>query len=393
MKDVAIVGVGIHPFGRYPDRKGKGPVKSFYDMGRYAVKEALKDANVEFKDIGATYCSHMHGPTAAGHTILAHFGINGMPIVNIENACAGGGTCLKMAADAIRSGMTDVALALGVEKMPHGFIEMNVWPHWMELMGINITPFAFATRARRHMEEFGVTAEHFAKVSVKNHRHGTLNPYAMYQKEVTLEEVMNSPIVADPLRILMLCAPNEGAAAAILCRADKAHKYTNKPVYVAATAVGTPIEGSIFGGVVLPEIHGIAYMDKPVEITTFVSKKAYEEAGIGPENLDCVELQDTDAASEIAESELLGICPMGEGARLIDEGTTTLGSSKRPIVNVSGGLLSKGEPVGASGLAQVAEICWQLRGDAGPRQIENAKVGLGHTIGMGGNCSVVILER
>jgi acetyl-CoA acetyltransferase len=208
-----------------------------------------------------------------------------------------------------------------------------------------------------------------------------------------VEEVLNDVMVCDPLTRRMLCAPDEGAAAMVLCTEKKARQYTTKPVYIAAAALGTPIEGSVFGGMALPQIHGIKDMEQPMEITTFVAGQAYEEAGIGPEDLDLVELQDTDAASEIIETELLGICPLGEGGKLIEDGATAAGSGKGPVVNVSGGLLSKGEPVGASGMAMVAEITYHLRNQAGERQVPGARVGLGHTIGMGGNCSVVIVKN
>jgi acetyl-CoA acetyltransferase len=203
-----------------------------------------------------------------------------------------------------------------------------------------------------------------------------------------IKEVLNAPMVCDPLTSFMLCSPNEGAAAMILCTENKAKHFTTKPVYVAAAAVGTPIESSVFGGMALPQEHGITFTDEPCAITSFVADKAYEEAGMGPKDLDLVELQDTDAASEIIETELLGICPMGDAPRLINEGLTAFGSAARPFVNISGGLTSKGEPVGASGLAMIAEIVYQFRGEAGPRQLEGARSGLGHTIGMGGNCSL-----
>jgi acetyl-CoA acetyltransferase len=396
MEKVAILGVGIHPFGRYPDKHGKSPSLNFEQIGRSAVSKALSDANVPFHKIEAAFCSTMIGPISSGHRILAPFGLTGMPIVNLENACAGGGTCIRMAVDAIRGGRADIALAIGIDKMPNGFIEMDVFPAWIEEAGLNFTPFGFASRARRHMHLYGTTAEQLGKVVVKNRRHGTLNPNAMYQSETTLDEVINDVMVCDPLTRRMLCAPNQGAAAMILCSERVARQYTTKPVFVAAAAVGTPIEGVVFGGLALPQVAGIACSETndTIDVTRFVSGKAYEEAGLGPKDLDLVELQDTDAASEIIETEMLGLCPLGEGGRLIDEGVTTLRNRKdAPVVNVSGGLLSKGEPVGASGIAMICEITYHLRAQAGARQVEGAKVGLGHTIGMGGNCSVVIVQN
>jgi acetyl-CoA C-acetyltransferase len=395
MEKVAILGVGIHPFGRYPDKRGTTPSMSFEEIGRSAVAKALEDAGIPFRSIQAAFCSTMIGPIGAGHRILAPFGMNGMPILNLENACAGGGTCIRMAVDAIRSGRAEVALALGIDKMPHGFIEMDVYPDWYEEAGLNLTPFAFSIRARRHMHCYGTTSEQLAKVVVKNRRHGVLNPNAMYRSEATVEEVLREPMVCDPLTRKMLCAPDEGAAAMVLCTEKVARQYTTRPVFVAAAAVGTNVDGAVFGGMVLPQTPGIACRNDngSQDVTNFVARKAYEEAGLGPKDLDLVELQDTDAASEIIETELLGLCPLGEGSRLVEQGTTALGSSKRPIVNVSGGLLSKGEPVGASGIAMISEITYHLRGQAGARQVTGARVGLGHTIGMGGNCSVVIVQN
>jgi len=394
MERIAIIGVGIHPFGRYPDRKGTSPAMSFEQIGRSAVTKALADANIPFNKMEAAFCSTMIGPIASAHRILAPFGLTGMPIINLENACAGGGTCVRMAVDAIRSGRADVVLAIGIDKMPHGFIELDAFPTWMEEAGLNLSPFMFATRARHHMDTYGTTSEQLAKVVVKNRRHGTLNPNALYQSETTIEEVLNDPLVCDPLTRKMLCSPDEGAAAMILCSERVARQYTSKPIFVTAAAVGTPIEGSIFGGMALPQIHGVA-ANGAQEITTFVANKAYEEAGISPKDLDLVELQDTDAASEIIETEMLGICAPGEGGRLIDEEATTSWKRRKglPVVNVSGGLLSKGEPVGASGLAMICEMVFHLRGQAGARQVKDAKVGLGHTIGMGGNCSVIIVQK
>ncbi len=395
MDRIAILGVGIHPFGRYPDKRGTTPSMNFEEIGRSAVSKALEDAAVPFRALEAAYCSTMIGPIASGHRILAPFGLNGMPIVNIENACAGGGTCIRMAVDAIRGGRAEVVLALGIDKMPHGFIEMDVYPEWIENAGMNLTPFAFATRARRHMATYGTTVEQMGKVVVKNRRHGVLNPNAMYRSEITIEEVLNDPMVCDPLTRKMLCSPDEGAAAMILCSERVARKYASTPPHIVAAAVGTPIEGAVFGGVLHPQVAGIVCDERNgrEDVTNFVVRKAYEEAGVGPQDLDIVELQDTDAASEIIETEMLGICPMGEGGRLIDEGATALGSSRRPIVNGSGGLLSKGEPVGASGIAMICEITYQLREQAGARQVKGARVGLGHTVGMGGNCSVVIVQK
>ena len=379
MREVVIAGVGIHRFGRFAD-------KSFEQIGQEAVRMALKDANnMSFKDVQIAFCGHMHGGTGAGHKTLAGIGLTGIPVVNVETACASGATALQLAAQGIASGLYDVALALGVEKMPRGFMRMTSYSQWQKLSGLSVNPIIFALRATRHMAEYGTTEEQLAKVSVKNHKNAVLNPYAMYQKELTMEEILDSRMVCYPLRLLMLCAPNEGAAAAILCSKDVASKYTSKPVSLAAVCTGVTQYGTSQSDI------GQSAKIKNPECTVVIAKQAYEKSGLGPEDLDLVELQDTDSASEIIFYEELGLCPPGEGGRMIDEGRTERDGDIP--VSVSGGLLSKGEPTGASALGQIVEVTWQLRGEAGPRQIPDAKVGLCHVTGAGGNAAVTILKR
>ena len=379
MREVVIAGVGIHRFGRFEDR-------SFEQLGQQAVRMALKDANnMSFKDVQIAFCGHMHGGTGAGHRVLAGIGLIGIPIVNVETACASGTTALQLASQGIAAGLYDVALALGVEKMPRGFMRMTSYPQWQMLSGLGVNPIVFALRATRHMAEYGTTEEQLAKVSVKNHKNAVSNPYAMYQKALTMEEILNSPMVCYPLRLLMLCAPCEGAAATIVCSRDIAKKYTSKPITVAAVCTGVSQYGTSQSDI------GRSTKIQNTEASTVVANQAYEISGIGPEDLDLVELQDTDSASEIIFYEELGLCKPGEGGHLIDEGRTEIGGDIP--VSVSGGLLSKGEPTGASALGQVVEVTWQLRGDAGPRQVANAKVGLCHVTGAGGNSAVTILKR
>jgi len=379
MREVVIAGVGIHKFGRYQD-------KTFEQIGQEAVRMALRDANnMPFKDIQIAFCGHMHGGTGAGHRVLSGIGLTGIPIVNVETACASGATALQQAANGIAAGFYDVALALGVEKMPRGFMRMTSFPQWQMLSGLGVNPIFFALRATRHMARYGTTEQQLARVSEKNHRNAVLNPYAMYQKALSTEEILNSPIVCYPLHLLMLCAPNEGAAAAILCSRDVASKYTSKPVTVAAVCTGVARYGTSQSDV------GMSSRIQNPEATEVVARQAYEKSGIGPEDLSLVELQDTDSASEIIFYEELGLCPPGEGGRLLDEGRTERDGDIP--VSVSGGLLSKGEPTGASALGQIFEVTLQLRGDAGPRQIPGARVGLCHVTGAGGNAAVTILKR
>lgn len=382
MREVVIAGVGIHPFGRFPE-------KSFEQIGQEAIWMALKDANINFKDIQSAYCGHMHGGTAAGARTLAGVGLTGIPMMNIESACASGANALKLATEGVAAGLFDVALAFGVEKMPRGFMRMTSFPKWQMLSGLGVNPIVFALKATAHMAKYGTTEEQLAKVAVKNHKNSVRNPYALYQKELSMEQILNSPMVCYPLRLLMFCAPDDGAAAAIVCSRDFAKKHTNKLVTVAAVETGVSPYGT-WGATAGAGDIGHSAKIVNTELTTTLAKRAYEKAGIGPEDLDLVELQDTDSASEIIYSEELMLCKPGEGGRLIDEGRTEV-TGDIPI-NVSGGLLSKGEPSGASALGQIVEVTWQLRGDAGPRQLANPKAGLCHVSGAAGNAAVTILK-
>ena len=385
MREVMVLGVGVHPFGRFDG-------KSFEDLGQMAVKTALHDAgDMPWTEVQSAFCGTMHGGTGAGHRVLARVGMTGIPTVNVETGCSSGSSAFTLAYQQIASGACDVAIALGVEKMPRGFMRMTSYPQWQVLSGLAINPLEFSLRASRHMAEYGTTEEQFAKVSVKSHKNGALNPYAMYQKEMSLEQVIKSKMVCFPLRLLEFAAPGEGAAAAILCSAEVARKYNSgRAVKVAAACIGVAQYGtSRCGG-------GIGGMGQSAaihneEVATKLSRQAYETAGIGPEDLSLVELQDTDSSSEIILYEQFGLCKIGEGGRLVDEGRTEI-EGDIPV-NPSGGLLSCSEPTGASALRQIAELTWHLRGEAGARQVRNAKVGLAQASGAGGNCSVIILKR
>jgi len=320
----------------------------------------------------------------AGNKVLARVGLTGIPIVNVENACASGGSALREAYQSVAGGFSDVALAFGMEKMPKGFIAGNA-NDWFAVMGLAVNPQYFALKARWHMANFGTTEEQLVQVSVKNHRNGALNPFAMYRKVMTFEEIAQSPMVNDPLRLLMLCAPNEGGAALVLCTKDIAKQYTTKLIRLAAIVLHSPL----YGTAEVPHI-SVSARTEAATVTMTAAREAYDKSGIAPKDLDLVELQDTDSASEIIYTEELGLCQRGEGGKLLDDGETEIHG--RIPVNVSGGLLSKGEPLGASALAQVAEVVWQLRGEAGARQVKNAQVGLTHVYGALGNCAVSVLE-
>jgi acetyl-CoA acetyltransferase len=375
--EVEIAGAGIHPFGRFDDR-------TVVDMGVHAVREALRRAGVERGGFQAAFCGTVYSGVASGHKVLTALGLTGIPIMNIEAGCASGAAAMSLGVEAIRSGRYDTVLAYGIEKMPKGIIRSSFFEPWREEAGLAVTPAYFALRAQRLMFESGVTREDLARVSVKNHKSGVNNPYAMFRKQLSLDEVLSSRVICEPLTLYMLCSPNEGAAAVVL---RKAKGVATGRVTVAAAALRSHLPGNVLGE--HTPMSGLADDTIPSP-TELAAAAAYQEAGIGPSDLDVAELQDTDSARELLSYEELGLCGKGEAAQFLRSGSTEMGG--RIPVNPSGGLLSKGEPLGASGIAQAIEIYWQLREEAGPRQVANARVGLAHTVGRGANASVIILK-
>ena len=380
MSTVEIAGIGLHPFGRFPDR-------SVTEMGVAAVRAALVDAGIGPGDrpgFEAAFCGTAYSGVASGHKVLGALACTGMPIIDVEAGCASGGAALGLAAAAIRAGQYDTAVVFGMDKMPRGIIRSTFFEPWREEAGLAATPAYFALRAQRLMREREITKEHLAQIVVKNRAHGALNPDAMYQEETTVEAVLGSRVVCDPLHLFMLCSPNEGAAAVVLRRGSD----DSGAVRLDASALSSHLPGSVLG-----EATPLAGIDDTgiTPPTTLAADAAYAEAGIGPADIDVAEVQDTDAARELLGWEELGLCAPGDQVAVLDSGAAALGGV-RPI-NPSGGLLSKGEPLGASALGQVVELTRQLRGTAGPRQVEHAQVALAHTVGRGANASVTILSR
>jgi acetyl-CoA acetyltransferase len=373
-----ICGVGLHPFGRHGDLTAT-------EMGAAALRDAMAEAGVGPGGFQAAFCATAYGGVAAGHRVLGALGLTGVPIVDVEAGCASGGAALALAAGAIRAGQYDTVLVVGIEKMPKGMIRSSFFPPWMETAGLATTPAYFALRAQRLMREQGVGIDDLAAVVVKNRAHGVHNPDAMFRRAVTAEEVLASRVVCPPLHLWMLCSPNEGAAAVVLRRADLAGPGA---VTLAAAALRSHLPGSVLDE--STPLAGIEDRDLTPP-SALAAADAYRDAGIGPEDLDVVECQDTDAARELISWAELGLCAPGDQPRLLADGDAALGG-RRPV-NPSGGLLSKGEPLGASALGQVVELVRQLRGQAGPRQVEHARVALAHTIGRGANASVVVLTR
>jgi acetyl-CoA acetyltransferase len=367
MGDVYILGTGMTVFGKHPDR-------SLRSLGGEACWKAVQDAGISPKEIKAGYCGNalapaLQGETGVGQNVFWEVGINGIPIINVENACATGSTALHLAYEAVSGGSYEIVIVVGVEKavMPKG-TALNVGTSELESRLGEVFPGYFALIAQKHMEKYGTTPEQLAKVSVKNHFNGTLNPYAQFQKLFTVEEVLNSPMIAEPLTLYSCCPNSDGAAALILCDEKRARQTKGKTIKVAASVLATGT---------YENMRDITAW----EVEKRAAEKAYQIAGIEPKDLDVIEVHDAFTICEIVHYEGLGLCALGEGGRLIDEGITEL-SGKIPV-NPSGGLLSKGHPVGASGVAQVVEIVWQLREEAGRRQVKRPRVGLAQI--MGGN--------
>jgi acetyl-CoA acetyltransferase len=380
MNGVEIAGVGLHPFGRFGDTPATA-------LGVHAAAAALADAGwtpAEARGhVGAAYCATAYGGVASGHRVLGALALTGIPIVDVEAGCASGGAALALAAASIGAGQYEAVLVVGVEKMPKGIIRSSFFAPWQEEAGLNANPAYFALRAQRLLREHGLAVDDLAALVVKNRCWGAHNPDAMFRSEVTAEEVLASRMVCDPLRLWMLCSPNEGAAAALLRRGDSG-------VQLAAAALRSHLPGSVLDE--STPLSGLADDGGITPPTTLAAGDAYEEAGVGPEDLDVVECQDTDAGRELLSWCELGLCAAGDQRRLL-RAEAGAGERPGPAINRSGGLLSKGEPLGASALGQVVELVRQLRGRAGDRQVPDARVGLAHTIGRGANASVTVVRR
>ena len=372
MKDVAIVGANMIKFGRYPD-------KDVVRLASDAAIGALKDAGISINEVEVMVSGNLFQSNAMiGQKIMKEIGATGIPVVNVANACATG-------SPAFREGYLAVALAIGSEQMGKmgllGFGgERDISYSTEGVMGTGLMPGVFGQTGVEHMRKYGTTAEQFAKIAVKNHKHGVHNPYAQYQKETPLEDVLNARMIAWPNTLFMCCPTGDGAAAAVLMSAEKARQYTSAPIWVAASVLTSD-----------PWQERNPTMFDVNTLTRNAAKQAYEEAGIGPEDLSQVELHDCFATAELVHYDNLMLCDEGEAGRLIDEGETSVGG--RIPVNASGGLLSKGHPLGATGVANIVEIVWHLRGQAGGRQVQNSKVGLAHVIGLGSACTIHIVKK
>jgi acetyl-CoA acetyltransferase len=380
MQDVAIIGAAQHPFGRFGD-------KSAIDMAAEAVRAACQDAGVQWQDVqgafGGSYT--VDNPDA----VIGRLGLTGIPFMDVYNGCATAATALELTADAIRWGKYDIGVAVGMDKHDAGAFTADPVdysaPAWYGEMGYFLTTKFFGMKINRYMHDHGISHGTLAKVAAKAFRNGALNPNAFRRKPVPEEDILSSMMLNYPLTQYMFCSPDEGAAAAVLCRADIAHRYTSTPVYLRATTLRTRRYGA-------HEVHSTwAAVDQDDAPTVYASRAAFEQAGIGPEDVDVVQLQDTDAGAEVIHMAENGFCADGEQERLLAEGATEIGGSLP--VNTDGGLIANGEPVGASGLRQVHELVLQLRGQAGERQVPGTpRVGYAQLYGAPGTAGVSILS-
>jgi acetyl-CoA acetyltransferase len=379
MHDVAIIGVGLHPFGRFDG-------KTAMEMGVDAITSAVADAGVSWPDIqfGVGGSWTVANPDA----IVGMVGLSGIPFTNVFNACATAASATKACADGIRLGDYDIGIAVGLDKHPRGaFTEdpaLVGMPSWYAENGQYLTTQFFGMKANRYLHQHGISHQTLAKVVNKNLRNGSLNPNAFRRKPIAEDAILASPMLNYPLTQYMFCSPDEGAAAVVMCRADLAHRYTDKPVFVRAVEVRTRTYGAY-------EVNTtFAPVTEDVAPTVYAARAAFEKAGVAPSDVDVIQLQDTDAGAEVIHMAECGFCADGDQEKLLAEGATEIGGSMP--VNTDGGLLANGEPIGASGLRQLHEIVRQLRGEAGERQIPGQpKVGFAQLYGAPGTAGATIL--
>ncbi|GAA4094317.1 thiolase family protein [Zhongshania borealis] len=379
--DVAIIGIGLHPFGRSPSLTGQ-------QQGASAIRTALADAGLNWKDMQFAYGGSQDGGNA--DALVNELGLTGLQFTNIWNGCATGGSSLHAAYTAIKSGEYDLGVVVGFDKHARGAFnpQPSDWglDDWYGEAGMMLTTQFFAMKIQRYMHDHGISNDSLVRVSEKAFHNGALTPTAWRRDALSGEQIANSMMVSDPLRKYMFCSPAEGGAALILCNANIAERYTKKPIYLKAAAVRTRHYGSFE---VFSPSQAMTLADAP---TVTASKAAFELAGLGPKDVDVMQLQDTDSGTEIIHMAENGFCEHGEQERLLRDGATMINGAMP--VNTDGGCLANGEPVGASGLRQVHEICVQLRGDGGARQVPGSpKVGYTHVYGAPGISGVNILTR
>lgn len=391
---VFVIGVGMTKF----EKPGRRENWDYPDMAREAGTAALADAGVEFAQVDEAYVGYVYGDSTAGERAVYELGMTGIPIANVNNNCSTGSTALYLAARAIRGGLAETALALGFEKMNPGSLgavfddrEVPLLRHAQALAELTeaafpMAPWMFGAAGVEHMRDYGSTPEHFAKIAQKNHRHSMNNPYAQFQDEYTLEQIQAAKMVYEPMLLTRLqCSPtSDGSGAVVLASEDfvERHGLAGQAVEIVGQAMVTDLP-STFEARTARAIVG-------VDMSAAAAQSVYEQAQLGPEDFDVIELHDCFSSNELLTYEALGLAREGEGHLLVESGDTTYGG--KWVVNPSGGLISKGHPLGATGLAQCSELTWQLRGTADKRQVAGATAALQHNIGLGGAAVVTAYQ-
>ncbi|MEV4254332.1 lipid-transfer protein [Spirillospora sp. NPDC049652] len=388
-----VVGVGMTRFEKPGSREWDYP-----DMARESGTKALADAGISYDLVEQAYVGYVYGESTAGQRAVYELGITGIPVVNVNNNCSTGSTALFLARQAVKSGVVDCALALGFEKMKKGSLgstyddrEQPMLNHLKELFplfewgGEPIAPYMFGAAGREHMREYGTTAEQFARIGWKNHKHSVNNPYAQFQDEYSLDDIKAARTVYEPLTKLQCSPTSDGSGAAVIAseRFVDEHDLWDRAVEIAGQSMVTDTRATFESKSAIKIIGA--------EMSELAARRAYDEAGLSAADVQVVELHDCFSTNELITYEALGLAAEGEGGKLVDSGDNTYGG--RWVVNPSGGLISKGHPLGATGLAQCAELTWQIRGQADARQVENVTAGLQHNIGLGGAAVVTVYKR
>lgn len=394
LRRVFVVGVGMTKF----IKPGGENSRDYPDMAKEAGQKALADAQIPYSAVEQACVGYVYGDSTCGQRAIYHsLGMTGIPIINLNNNCSTGSTALFTARQLVQGGVADCVLALGFEKMEKGSLglkfldrsypvdkHLDVLVNKYGLSAHPIAPQMFGSAGKEHMEKYGTTVEHFAKIGWKNHKHSVNNPYSQFQDEYSLEEIMKSKPIFDFLTVLQCCPTSDGAAAAILTSEDFVLKYglQAKAVEIVAQEMMTDLPSTFEDKSV---IKMVGY-----DMSKEAARRCYEKSGLSPSDVQVIELHDCFSTNELLTYEALSLCPEGQGGALVDRGDNTYGG--KWVINPSGGLISKGHPLGATGLAQCAELCWQLRGEAGKRQVPGAKVALQHNLGLGGAVVVTLYK-
>ncbi|XP_038056320.1 non-specific lipid-transfer protein-like [Patiria miniata] len=390
---VFVVGVGMTKF----EKPGRRADFDYPDMAKEAGTKALQDAGIKYSDVEQGVVGYVYGDTTCGQRAMYQLGMTGIPIYNVNNACATGSSALFLAKQLVEGGMAECVMALGFEKMQRGSLKaqfedrtnpmdkhVEVLLNNHDLQPAPIAAQMFGQAGKEHMHKYGTTAEQIAKIAYKNHKHSTNNPYSQFQTEYSLDDIQKSPMVSEPLTKLQCCPTSDGGAAAVLCSEDfvRKHKLQGQAVEIIGMQMATDLPSTFEENSVMKMVG--------YDMTKKAADELFNKTGIRPTDVHVVELHDCFAANELITYEALGLCPPGKAGELIDEGDNTYGG--KYVINPSGGLISKGHPLGATGLAQCSELCWQLRGEADRRQVPGAKLALQHNIGLGGAVVVTLYK-